>query len=314
MRNNRPLHFEALATFVEVVTRGSFSAGARARGIPRPTATRHVASLEQLLGVRLIERTTRAMRLTDAGADFQERARRILDDLRAAQDAASERHHRLSGLIRISASVEYGMTFLGPILSSFVRAHPGVRLAVDHAERRDSLVDEGVDVAVRVGKLPDSTDGARRLGNVSFWICASPRLIARQPPLRRPEDLVKRPLLIFHSVNRKQFWSFRSRGRTVDVPLGQGIVEANNYALLLAAAIDGLGYMRVPTFFAAEALRQGKLERVLPGWQCSTTPVNALFRRGMETTRIRALLDHVAEAIDGRHHTSPRSVRPHPAK
>jgi DNA-binding transcriptional LysR family regulator len=298
MRNNPSLDLEALATFIEVVARGSFSAGARARGIPRPTATRHVASLEQELGVRLIERTTRAMQVTDAGADLQERARRILDEVRAARDAAAERRNELSGLIRISAPVEYGMSFLAPILSAFATAHPEVRLAVELAGRRVDLVDERVDVAVRIGRLRDSSHGVLRLGAVPFWLCASPKLLDGEPPLRKPEDLVGRRHLVFGSANRQRVWTFQSGGRTVDVPVGPGVVEANNHALLLAAAVDGLGFVRSPTFFAAPAIEAGRLRRALPRWRCPALPVNAVFRRGMETKRIRALLDHMADSIE----------------
>jgi LysR family transcriptional regulator for bpeEF and oprC len=297
VRNNPSLELDALATFVEIVARGSFSAGARARGMPRSTATRHVASLEQVLGVRLIERTTRAMQITDAGVDLQERARRILDEVRAAQDAATERRRVLGGRIRISAPVEYGMTFLGPILAAFALAHPEVRLAVELTARRVALVDERVDVAVRIGPVGDSTDAARRLGTVSFWLCASPKLLAREPPPRKPEELARRRLLVFDTASRRRVWSFRSKDRAVDVHVGSGVVEANNYTLLLDAAVEGLGFVRLPTFLADPALEAGKLRRVLPAWRCPTLPVNAIFRRGMETMRIRALLDHLAAAF-----------------
>ena len=300
LRNNRSLDLEALATYVEVVAQGSFSAGARARGIPRPTATRHVASLEQVLGVRLIERTTRAMQLTAAGADLQERALRILEEVRAATNAAADHHQKLSGLIRISAPVEYGMSFLGPILSAFARAHPDVWLDVDLAARKVELVDDRIDIAVRIGPMRDSSDGVRRLGTVSLCICASPELLEREPPLRKPEDLVGRRLLVFDTASHQRVWSFQSRSRSVDVHVGRGIIEANNYALLLAAAVDGVGFVRLPMFFAAPAIEAGKLEQVLPGWRCPEFPVNAIFRRGMETVRVRALLDHLTASIGPR--------------
>ncbi|HUJ61402.1 MAG TPA: LysR substrate-binding domain-containing protein [Kofleriaceae bacterium] len=300
MRNKPPLDLTALATFVEVVTRGSFSAGARARGIPRPTATRHVNILERDLGVRLIERTTRSMRVTDAGADLVERARRILDDAKAARDALAERQQRLSGRIRISAPIEYGMRFLEPVLVAFARAHPEVRLSVELAARQVDLVEDGCDVALRIGPLRDSSDGARRLGVVPFAICAAPALLARERPPRRPEELATRRLLVFDTASRKRVWSFSSSRGTIDVAVGSAVLEANSYALLLAGATSGLGFARLPRFLAAPALEAGTLLEVLPGWRCAELPVHALFRRGMATARVRALLSHVAAALDDR--------------
>jgi DNA-binding transcriptional LysR family regulator len=298
MRNKPPLDLTALATFVEVVTRGSFSAGARARGIPRPTATRHVNVLENDLGVRLIERTTRSMRVTVAGADLVERARRILDDAEAARDAVADQQQRLSGRIRISAPIEYGMRFLGAVLVTFVRAHPDVRLSVELTARQVDLVEDGFDVALRIGPLHDSTDGARRLGAVSFVICAAPELLARERPPRRPDELSTRTLLVFDTAGRKRVWRFSSPGGNVDVAVGSAIIEANSYALLLDAATSGLGFARQPAFFAAPALEAGTLVRVLPRWSCAELPVHALYRRGMETARVRALLAHLAATLD----------------
>lgn len=305
MRNKPPFDLAALATFVEVVARGSFSAGARARGIPRPTATRHVSVLEHDLGVRLIERTTRSMRVTDAGADLVERARRILGEAEAARDAVADRQQRLSGRIRISAPIEYGTRFLGPVLATFASAHPDVRLSVELAARPVDLVDDGFDVALRIGPLRDSTDGARRLGVMSFVICAAPTLLARERPPRRPEQLSTRKLLVFETASRNRVWSFSSAGRTVDVAVGSAIIEANSYALLFAAATSGLGFARLPLFVAAPALEAGTLLRVLPRWRSAELPVHALYRRGMETVRVRALLSHLASALDDRA-SSPR--------
>lgn len=298
MQNRPSFDLAALATFIEVVARGSFSAGARARGIPRPTATRHVNVLERDLGVRLIERTTRSMRVTDAGADLLERARRILDEVAAARDALADRQRRLSGRIRVSAPIEYGMRFLGPALVTFASAHPEVRLSVDLTARQVDLVEDGFDVALRIGPLRDSTDGARRLGVVSFVVCAAPSLLARERPPRRPEELSTRKLLVFDTASRKRVWSFSSSGRAVDVTVGPGVIEANSYAVLLDAATSGLGFARLPSFVAAPALEAGTLLAVLPRWRCAEVPVHALFRRGMETARVRALLAHLAAALD----------------
>jgi DNA-binding transcriptional LysR family regulator len=296
MRNKPPFDLTALATFLEVAAQGSFSAGARARGIPRPTATRHVSVLEHDLGVRLIERTTRSMRITDAGTDLVERGRRILDDVEAARDAVADRQQRLSGRIRISAPIEYGTKFLGPVLATFASAHPDVRLSVELTARQVDLVEDNFDVALRIGPLRDSTDGARRLGAMSFVICAAPALLAQEPP-RHPEQLSTRKLLVFDTASHKRVWSFSSSGRTVEVAVGSAVIEANSYALLLAAATSGLGFARLPSFIAAPALDAGTLVRVLPRWRCAELPVHALFRRGMETVRVRALLAHLTAAL-----------------
>jgi len=297
MRNNPPFDLTALATFVEVVARGSFSAGARARGIPRATATRHVNMLESDLGVRLIERTTRSMRVTDVGAELVERARRILDEADAARNAVTERQQKLSGRIRIAAPIEYGSTFLGPVLATFARAHPEVRLSVELSARKVDLVQDGFDLALRIGPLRDSSDGARRLGAIQFVICAAPALLARERPPRRPEDLSTRSLLVFDTASRSRLWNFTSAGRTVDITIGSGVIEANSYTLLLAAATSGLGFARLPWFCAGPALEAGTLVRVLPRWRCIERPIHVLFRRGKESARVRALLAHIAAAL-----------------
>ena len=297
MRNKPPLDLTALATFVEVVARGSFSAGARARGIPRATATRHVNTLESDLGVRLIERTTRSMRVTDMGADLVERARRILDEADAARNAVTERQQRLSGRIRISAPIEYGATFLGPALATFATAHPGVQMSVELSARKIDLVHDGFDLALRIGALRDSSDGARKLGSIRFVICAAPSLIAREGEPRNPEQLARRTLLVFDTASRNRVWTFSSAGRNAEITVGRAVIEANSYTLLLAAATSGLGFARLPWFCAAPALDAGTLVRVMPRWRCSDRPVHVLFRRGMESARVRALLAHLAAAL-----------------
>jgi DNA-binding transcriptional LysR family regulator len=238
------------------------------------------------------------MRITDAGADLLGRARRILDDAEAARDAITDRQQRVSGRIRISAPIEYGMRFLGPVLAAFVTANPEVRLSIELTARHVDLVDDSIDVAIRIGPLRDSTDGARRLGAISYVICAAPALLAREPPPRRPAELSARKLLVFQTASGKRVWRFSASGRTVDVALDSAIIEANSYALLLAAATSGLGYARLPAFFAAPAVDAGTLVRVLPRWRCAEVPVHALYRRGMETVRVRALVAHLAAALD----------------
>ena len=153
-------------------------------------------------------------------------------------------------------------------------------------------------MALRIGPLRDSTDGARRLGAISFVICAAPSLLAKERPPRSPEQLSARKLLVFQTASGSPVWSFSSSSRTIDVAVGSAVIEANSYAVLFAAATSGLGFARLPSFFAMPALETGTLLRVLPRWRCPELPVHALFRRGMETVRVRALLAHLAAALD----------------
>lgn len=297
MSNNRLPSLEWLATFVAVVAEGSFTAGALARSLPRASATRHVAELERALGVRLVERTTRRMRVSEAGAELFERAKRILDEVRAAEDAARERTHRVAGPIRVSAPIEYGMTFLAPVVTSFVEKHPAARVSVELSSRRVDLVEDRVDVAVRIGPLADSTYVARRLGGIEFWLCASPKLTPRP---RRPEDLAGVPFLRFEASAGVRSWRLTRGARAVEITPTDGPITANNFALVRDAAIAGLGLARLPSFYAEEAIADGRLVRVLPRWSFGEMAVHALTLPGPRPSRTRAFVEHLAKAMSGR--------------
>ncbi len=293
MPSRGSLDLDALATFVDIVAQKSFSRGARARGIPRATATRQIASLERALGVRLIERTTRAMRVTDAGAELLERARRILAEIAAAQEAASERQGRLSGSIRLSAPVEYGMAFLGPIVAAFAKAHPDVHLSIELSSRRVDLVEDGFDLAIRIGPVPDSGYVAQRIGSVVFWLCAAPEYLRDRPPIRRPEDLSSQKILHFDTGDRRRIWKLRGPGRDVEVALEGASLDANSYGLLRRAALEGLGIVRLPSFFATEDVSSARLVRLLSRWTFPELPVQVLRQAGTPPLRTRALLEHL---------------------
>lgn len=248
--------------FARVAEAGSFTGAARQLGVPKQTLSRRVAELERALGVQLLHRTTRSLRPSDAGAAYALRCAELVRMAEEANRAASEAQDEPRGLLRVSADPVFGEAFLGPLLVEYARRWPAVGIEVVLTRRRVELLEEGFDVAFRVGQLDDASLLGLRLGPARVRYCASPAYLARRGTPQRPAQLSAHDTLAVSSDGSNARWPFRGRRGLALVPV-QARLRFSSLALARTAALAGLGIGLFPEFACAEDLRRGRLVSVL---------------------------------------------------
>lgn len=258
--------------FVSVVDTGSFSAASRALGVSVSSVSRQVSTLEEGMGVRLLHRTTRRLGLTEAGSVYYERARQILEDVEEARRAVMRHGASVQGTVRVSAAVAFGQRHIAPLLGEFLAARPHVSVELTLTDRYVDVVEEGVDLAVRVGVLQDSGLIARRLASSRYVLCAAPSYWERVGRPETPEAVSGLNALQYAYRPGEQRWWFRPWGGVGEgVSVGvRGSLRVNNGQVLRDAALEGWGAVMLPEWLAYEELRDGRLERALE--QYETTP------------------------------------------
>ncbi|WP_394836005.1 LysR family transcriptional regulator [Pendulispora rubella] len=251
-----------IAVFVKSAETGSFVAAGRALGLTASAVGKSVAKLERNVGVRLFQRTTRSVRLTAAGELFFERCQRIVDDLKDAETMLSHVAQAPRGKLRVSLPT-IGYRFLLPILPEFRRLYPEVELDLDFNDTIVDIVNEGIDVAIRSGDLPDSRLMSRRLGAFRFVVCASPAYLKRKGVPRAPSDLPHHDCIRFRFPTSGKLQNWTLSGEPAGVRLRPAALTCNNMEALLTATIDGHGMAYMPDFLARDALARGALRAVL---------------------------------------------------
>lgn len=280
--------------FVRVVETGAFARAADRLGLSKSVVSRRVARLEDALGARLLTRTASGAQPTETGQAYFERASAILADLDAAQEVVAEHVTALSGPIRLSAPLSFGVQYLGPALAEFARAHPRVELDVSLEDRRVDLVGGGFDLAIRIGTLADSSLIARRVTTVRAAVLASPAWIAAHGRPAHPRDLNGQDFLVYANAPAGQQWRFRT-GQRWEAVRGVTRLRADNGDILREAACAGLGIVLLPTFIAAPAIERGALEVLLPDYPLEESALHLVMPPGRAlTARVRALVDHLA--------------------
>lgn len=281
----------ALQAFVAVAERGSFTAAARRLGVSLAVLSRQIASLEGDLGVRLLARTTRHVAVTDGGRDYLARAKGILDALAEADAAAAQHQHQLRGRLSVTAPVLFSRHYAAAAVAAFLVNHPAMQIDFEVSDRYADLVQEGIDVAIRIGRLADSSLVARRLGVFRRVVVAAPGYLAKRGLPRRPEELGHHDSIAFSMLQEPEHWSF-SRGTrqiSVHVPVR---FRSNNAEAGLHAAEAGLGLLLAPPWQVREAIRGRRLLPVLADWQTPETPINAVHPHGrLPAAKSRALVD-----------------------
>lgn len=268
-----------MLTFVRIVEAGSLSGAARAMDRSLPAVCRSLAMLEERLGQRLLVRSTRRMALTEAGADFYERSRRIAADVEEAEAAISARRQEPQGLLGISAPVLFGRLHVAPAVGELLSRHPKVSANLLLADRNVNLVDEGLDVAIRIGTLPDSGMVARPLGRIPRVVCAAPAYLKRQGVPRHPRDLVSHHCVRFTGVSAVHDWTFAVDGAERNFRIG-GRAETNDGGAAIEMAARGLGLVAVLAYQVQALLASGALVRVLRKFEPAPRPVHALYPSG----------------------------------
>ena len=284
----------ALRLFVRVARAGSFSRAAREFGLSQPSASRIVATLEGEIGASLFTRSTRALALTEAGAEYLARVEPVLAALDEA-DHAARGTGELRGVIRVAAASSFMVHAVIPRLPDFLKDHPRLRVELLMNDLRQALISEGVDVAFRFGPLDDSTATARRLGSIQRVLVASPAYLRRAGRPKVPADLNSHALLVGPMAAER--WTFEKNGRQVSLrPEGRLVVSANEGAV--AAAVAGLGIASTGIIAARKPLANRKLVRVLPDWETGSVEVHAVFPAGRASkAAARALADHMLGAF-----------------
>lgn len=283
----------SMAVYVAVVDQMSFVRAAETIGTSGAAVSRTVAALEDHVGARLLNRTTRRLSLTDAGQDYYGRAKQILADIAEAEAAAGAGAAQPTGLLRISAPFSYGINRLSRHLPEFQAAYPRLRLDLDLTDRHVDLAAEGVDVAVRIALRPASTNViARRIGSVERLVCASPDYLARRGEPKDPEDLLAHDVLGYSYDSAGNQWSFMHRdGRQAQIRL-RPVVEANNGDMLGEMAARGSGIINEPDFIVSQHLAAGRLKTILGGWQSERFNVYALYlSRKYLSAKVRVFID-----------------------
>lgn len=277
--------------FVRVVETGSFARAAERMGLSKPVLSRRVARLEERLGARLLTRNARGAVPTGVGQAYYERASAILADLEAAQEVVAEAVTQIAGPIRLSAPLSFGVAHLAPALAEFATLHPAVELDIEFEDRNVDLVGGGYDLAVRIGRLADSSLIARRIAPVRRHAIASPAYLEVYGRPERPADLADHAILLYGNEQ----WRFRVGERWETVRVSPRM-RANNGEMLRAAAQAGLGICILPSFIAAPALGDGSVEPVLLDFPLEEGALHSVMAPGRAVTaRVRALVDFLVE-------------------
>jgi DNA-binding transcriptional LysR family regulator len=288
--------FEALQALVTVVSEGGFSAGAKRLRIAKSAVSRRIRDLEDRLGARLFDRTTRRIQLTDSGRAFHERAVALLAALEEAEEAASSASGELKGSIRVAAPVSFAVHCLAPAVGQFLERHPDVSLSIDTDDRMVDLVRDGFDLAIRIAQLPDSSLIARRLVTVRHACVASPALLEHLGTPQKPDDLSRFPGVVYSNREEASYWKFANDV----VPSVNTRLDFANGDAVREAAIAGLGVAMLPTFIVHDAVRSGALSIVLAKHMRPPIAMYAVHPSTRhQSARARAFIDFLVDKFRG---------------
>ncbi len=269
---------QAMRVFCRVVETGSFSRAATELGITQPTATKAVAEAEQRLGARLLHRSTRGVSPTEVGSLYYERCKSIARDVDDANAVAALVQGDLTGSLRISTSVAFGRRVMAPLVIEYMREHPKLQVDLSLDDRYVNLIEQGVDVAIRMGRLADSTLGASYLGLNPWLVAGSPAYFARHGRPETPADLAQHQCLIYSSVQGDDRWHLAgAAGTAPHVVAVRGPLRSNNLSTVLAACRAGMGVCILPWYVAQAALERGDIVQVLPEFAPPSQEIHAVF-------------------------------------
>ncbi|WP_434634527.1 LysR family transcriptional regulator [Chromobacterium sp. CV08] len=288
----------AMQVFAEVAQLGSFTAAGDKLDMSRPMVTRYVDELEQWLGARLLQRSTRKVTLTDAGLACLSRCQQMLELAAEVRADASQRDGQVRGLLRVAASTSFGLAVLGGAIAEFGELHPLLRVDLQLGDRAVNLIEERIDLAIRITNEPDPGLVGRRLCDCLSLLVASPSYLARHGTPREPQDLESHRCLSYSNFGRSE-WRLR-RGQQESRVRVAGNISANEASALLSAALAGAGVSLQPSYLAAPYVRRGELVALLPEWQPAVLGIHALYpSRRLLPLALRSLLDFLVEKFGG---------------
>jgi len=281
--------------FVQVAETGSMSRAAEALNLSNASASRHLAALEDRLGVRLVERNTRRLYLTEPGQEFFQRARAVLSDLRDAESTVNAAALNPTGVLRITSSLSFAMHHIAPLMREFTDRYPNVTVHVEAANRYLDIIDNNIDVAIRTREYePDSNITIRRLGETRRVLAASPGYLARHGFPRSLDDLQKHRLLIYLHANNPHELRFTRGDEHCSVSV-RGLLETNDGQIVRAAALDGMGILIQPSYIIYDDIVAGRLVPVLEDWDLPHLTINLAYpSRKHLSAKVRAFIDFMA--------------------
>jgi DNA-binding transcriptional LysR family regulator len=285
----------AIDLFIRVAETGSFSAAAQELGISKSSASKKLAALEEKLGARLINRTTRRLNLTEVGVAFHERARRILGELEEAEQAVTQSAAEPRGTLRVNAPMSFGIGPLATALAGFMSEYPDLTVSLDLSDRQVDLIEEGYDVAIRIADMADSSLIARKIAPIRRVVCASPEYWKRYGVPKNPAQLADHNCLVYTYLETPGEWRFRDGSGTQSVHV-EGTFRANNGEAIRAAAVTGLGVYQSPTFIVGGDIRAGRLTTVLDEYEDRSLAVYAVYpHRKHLSAKVRVFVDFLAK-------------------
>lgn len=284
-----------MVVFARVVEAQSFTAAAAQLGMSRSAVSKTIAALEDRLGARLLNRTTRRLALTEVGQAFYERSARIVAEAEEAERAVTRLQVAPRGTLRVNAPVSFGILHLGPALALFMKRYPELRVDIRLNDGMVDLIEEGYDVAVRIAALPDSSLVARRLADNHMVVCAAPAYWERRGRPRQPSELARHACITYAHQRSPNEWPFAGPDGRFAVRV-EGPLMSDNGDLALAAAVAGLGVVVLPCFLCGAALASGKLEPVLCDWMPPPSGIHAVYPHGRHlSAKVRAFIDFLVE-------------------
>ncbi|MFP2924729.1 LysR substrate-binding domain-containing protein [Pyxidicoccus sp. 3LG] len=282
-----------LLIFAKVVEAGSFTSAAKGLRMPKSTVSRKLSDLEERVGAQLLQRTTRKLRLTEVGRAYYEHCARIVAEAEQAELAVTRLQAAPHGLLRVTTPLTF--SFLGPLVSTFLKRYPEVQVELLCTDRTVHLMEEGFDLAVRAGRLADSSMMARRLGSIERVVVASPKYLSERGTPKSPRDLEKHDCLLFGSAWDSNVWTLTSGSRSVEVSVRARLV-VNEPDMLHAVTVAGSGIALLPTLHYAADVAAGRLQRILPDWSSSGAPVHAVYPSTRHhSPKVMAFVEHLRE-------------------
>lgn len=288
---------DGIAAFARVVDSGSFSAAAGRLGISKSAVSAHVQRLEERLGVRLLNRTTRRLSLTEAGAAYYRHCAHILAEAEAAEQAAGALQREPRGTLRISAPSSFGWMHVAPAVPDFLKRYPELAIDITLSPAHVNLVDEGLDLAIRIGVLEDSPLVVRKLAPSRLVLCAAPAYLAARGVPREPRELAGHDCLCTNVLPWGDEWRLAGKDGEVRVAVNARF-RSNSAEMLRTAALEGVGIAVLPTWSVAEALGAGALQRVLTAWEPPVSTIYAAYPGNrLMSMKVRAFVDHLARSF-----------------
>ncbi|WP_454254076.1 LysR family transcriptional regulator [Pseudomonas sp. Marseille-Q8238] len=285
---------KAMATFVRIVETGSLSAAADALGQSAASVVRSLAALEKHLGVRLLNRNTRRLALTDEGAEYLAWSRRMLAEFDTLEQRFEARQQDPGGLLRLTAPVAFGQRHVAPLVNEFLRAHPGMQVELTLLDRTVDLLEEGLDLAIRIGHLPDSSMTAITLGATRHVVCVHPGLL-QAGPIKHPATLRERDCIVF--AQHGPCWAFLEQGQALSVEVSAKLL-LNQVEVARAASIEGMGVVRLLHYQVADALADERLVRLLRAFETPDVPIQMVYPHSrLLSPRVRRFIDWAAPRL-----------------